>query len=200
MCLKTKILKVAGELFFKVGIRSVSIDDICNELHISKKTFYTIFKQKDDLVLELLEAMRQKRIKDYRTVIEHDCNILDMLMQNVKKLRQHPIENHIAFGYDLEKFYPEIWDKHKKEIKEIEYKYTALMLHKGIEQNIFRNDLNVEATAILISNLMPNTLKDLIKLSMNTAQRVDYILDILVHMLCNNNGMNYYLQKKHIEL
>ena len=74
------------------------------------------------------------------------------------------------------------------------------MLHKGIEQNIFRNDLNVEATAILISNLMPNTLKDLIKLSMNTAQRVDYILDILVHMLCNNNGMNYYLQKKHIEL
>ena len=67
MCtdLRAKILKTAGELFFKFGIRSVSIDDICNELHISKKTFYTVFKQKDELVVELLDAMSQKKEKDY---------------------------------------------------------------------------------------------------------------------------------------
>ena len=31
---------MAEQLFLKYGLRSVSIDDICNELHISKKTFY----------------------------------------------------------------------------------------------------------------------------------------------------------------
>ena len=63
MCtdLRAKILKTSGELFFKFGIRSVSIDDICNDLHISKKTFYTVFKQKDELVVELLDAILYKK-------------------------------------------------------------------------------------------------------------------------------------------
>ena len=40
------IIKKAGELFFRLGIRSVSIDDICRELGMSKKTFYVHFASK----------------------------------------------------------------------------------------------------------------------------------------------------------
>ncbi len=194
MCtdLRAKILKTAGELFFKFGIRSVSIDDICNDLHISKKTFYTVFKQKDELVVELLDAILQKKEKDYRVVIEQECNVLDMLVQNFKKLRGRSIEKHLAFGYDLEKFYPELWHTHLIKMKELDQTYTAQMLQKGILQGMYRKDLNVEATAILISNMVPDTLKELMKLSMNTVQRVDYVLDILVHILCNEEGLNYY--------
>ena len=39
---KVHIIKTAGELFFRLGIRSVSIDDICHELGMSKKTFKKI--------------------------------------------------------------------------------------------------------------------------------------------------------------
>ncbi|MBP6284960.1 MAG: TetR/AcrR family transcriptional regulator, partial [Paludibacteraceae bacterium] len=38
--IKQEILKTAANTFFKNGIRSVSVDDICDELRISKKTFY----------------------------------------------------------------------------------------------------------------------------------------------------------------
>ena len=34
---KSAIIKKAGEMFFRLGIRSVSIDDICRELGISKR-------------------------------------------------------------------------------------------------------------------------------------------------------------------
>ncbi len=194
MCtdLRTKILKTAGVLFFKFGIRSVSIDDICNELHISKKTFYTVFKQKDELVVELLDAILQKKEKDYRVVLEQECSVLDMLVQNFKKLRGHSIEKHLAFGYDLEKFFPEIWHTHLSKMKELDHRYTAQMLQKGIEQGMYREDLNIEATSIFISDVMPDTLKELMKLSMNTAQRVDYVLDVLVHVLCSKEGLKYY--------
>ena len=53
---KVHIIKTAGELFFRLGIRSVSIDDICRELGISKKTFYVYFDSKDELVAQLLDA------------------------------------------------------------------------------------------------------------------------------------------------
>ena len=53
---KCHIVKTAGEMFFRLGIRSVSIDDICRELGMSKKTFYVYFESKDELVAELLHA------------------------------------------------------------------------------------------------------------------------------------------------
>ena len=43
-------------MFFRLGIRSVSIDDICHELGMSKKTFYVYFASKDELVEQLLQA------------------------------------------------------------------------------------------------------------------------------------------------
>ena len=199
MCtdLRAKILKTAGDLFFKFGIRSVSIDDICNDLHNSKKTFYTVFKQKDELIVELLDAILYKKEKDYRVVIDQECNVLDMMVLNFKKMRGHSIEKHLAFGYDLEKFYPELWHTHLVKIKELDLTYTAQMLQKGISQGMFRENLNVEATSILVSNMVPDILKELMKLSMNTAQRVDYVLDVLVHILCSEEGLNYYQSTIH---
>ena len=198
MCtdLRAKILKTAGELFFKFGIRSVSIDDICNELHISKKTFYTVFKQKDELVVELLDAMSQKKEKDYRAALGSTLNVLDLLMQSFKKLHNHSMEKHLAFGYDLEKFYPELWHERQMMLKEMDLKYMAQMLRLGIEQGMYREDINIDATAVLLANLIPNVLKDLMQVSMNTAQRIDFVLDMIVRMICNEQGMEYYIKLK----
>lgn len=194
MCtdLRTKILKTAGELFFKFGIRSVSIDDICAELHISKKTFYTIFKQKDELIVELLDAMRQKKEKDYHLVMAQDGNVMDMLMTNFKRLRGNSMDKHLAFVYDLEKFYPELWYERQKMMRDLDRTQTMHMLQKGIDQGMYRKDLDVEATAILFTHLVEQVFKDLTMMSV--SQRVDYALDMLVRMVCSEEGMAYYLK------
>ena len=54
------------------------------------------------------------------------------LLQNFKKMHGLSIEKHLAFGYDLEKFYPELWHAHLVKIKELDLTYTAQMLQKGI--------------------------------------------------------------------
>ena len=194
MCtdLRAKILKTAGELFFKFGIRSVSIDDICNDLHISKKTFYTIFKQKDELIVELLDAMRQKKEKDYHLVMAQDGNVMDMLMTNFKRLRGNSMDKHLAFVYDLEKFYPELWYERQKMMRDLDRTQTMHMLQKGIDQGMYRKDLDVEATAILFTHLVEQVFKDLTMMSV--SQRVDYALDMLVRMVCSEEGMAYYLK------
>ncbi|MDR0812125.1 MAG: TetR/AcrR family transcriptional regulator, partial [Paludibacter sp.] len=48
MELREKILNTSTAMFCEYGLKRVSIDDICNELRISKKTFYSIFKQKEE--------------------------------------------------------------------------------------------------------------------------------------------------------
>jgi AcrR family transcriptional regulator len=49
------ILERVRELFFKYGVRSVSIDDICRDLGFSKKKLYQHVASKNELVEKLLE-------------------------------------------------------------------------------------------------------------------------------------------------
>ena len=53
------ILERVRELFYKYGVRSVSVDDICRDLGMSKKKLYKFFASKTELVSRLLELERQ---------------------------------------------------------------------------------------------------------------------------------------------
>ena len=68
--LHSEIIKKSGDMFYRLGIRSVSIDDICHELGISKKTFYVYFSSKDALVEQLLSANVAKMEQKMRTTME----------------------------------------------------------------------------------------------------------------------------------
>jgi hypothetical protein len=81
-------------------------------------------------------------------------------------------------------------------LKEMDLKYMAQMLRLGIEQGMCREDINIDATAVLLANLIPNVLKDLMQVSMNTTQRIDFVLDMIVRMICNEQGMEYYIKLK----
>src|SRR5687768_3849414 len=60
MEIKDRILQAAQELFFKYGIRSISMDDIAKHRSISKKTIYQAFRDKDEVVHMLM----QKKLKE----------------------------------------------------------------------------------------------------------------------------------------
>jgi len=60
------ILQKSLDLFIEFGIRNVSIDTICNELRISKKTFYSYFKQKEELVDAILTYEEKINIEEMK--------------------------------------------------------------------------------------------------------------------------------------
>ena len=67
--LKEDILKAATPRMQQVGIRSVSVDDLCKELGISKKTFYVYFPSKDELVSEILHVHEQKMTREVQHLV-----------------------------------------------------------------------------------------------------------------------------------
>ena len=72
---KEELLANISDLFLTYGLRSTSMEDICNYLKISKKTLYHIFENKDDVVEQVmlyrLESIRKrttpKKISENRT-------------------------------------------------------------------------------------------------------------------------------------
>lgn len=53
------LLETAKALFFRHGIRRVTIEEICAESKVSKVTFYKYFKDKNDLIRIIRDELTQ---------------------------------------------------------------------------------------------------------------------------------------------
>ena len=94
---RRNIIKTAGELFFRLGIRSVSIDDICREIGMSKKTFYVYFASKDELIEQMLQAninyMASKMqelldLRDFRQLVKRFIKHQEAEKNDVRRVPQ----------------------------------------------------------------------------------------------------------------
>ena len=65
---KTMILEKAFELFRKNGYTDTKVEDITKKLGISKGSFYTYFKTKEELLCELLESIKKSEMERYSKV------------------------------------------------------------------------------------------------------------------------------------
>src|SRR3970282_1217577 len=54
-CARDRIFQAAKSLFYRYGIRGVSVDTIAAEADTTKVTLYRVFSSKDDLVVQVLE-------------------------------------------------------------------------------------------------------------------------------------------------
>ncbi|MCO6487399.1 MAG: TetR/AcrR family transcriptional regulator [Phaeodactylibacter sp.] len=66
------ILEAARRLFWKHGIRRVTVEEICREAGASKMTFYRAFANKVDLARAILQELFDESMKEYRAIMEQD--------------------------------------------------------------------------------------------------------------------------------
>lgn len=66
------ILTTSKTLFWKYGVKRVSVEEICKEAKVSKMTFYRHFKNKNELALQIMLNIFDKGLLDYRQVMAQD--------------------------------------------------------------------------------------------------------------------------------
>lgn len=193
--MRKKIIKAAGEMFFKYGVKSVSIDDICNELHISKKTFYVHFRQKNDLVAEFLECIRQKDLQVHASVSESE-NVVEFLVAGFKRFAAPMmLEKHAAMYFDLEKYYPELFHNHITKHDADICGFVVDILKLGMEQGLFREDMDVDMTAFF----MTQGFSYMLSASANkwtNDRKVTFLLDMFLREVCTPEGLDVYLANR----
>lgn len=142
-----KILKKSLELFFKYGIKRVTMDEIAKELGISKKTIYQFYKEKDDLVLQLVEVEMKKNETLFDEIAKKakDPILEIMLISQMMSEMMHNINP--IFFLDLQKFYPEAFVKFQKFKEECAFKDLLRNIKEGKKSGIYRLDINDEFAA-----------------------------------------------------
>lgn len=146
---KEKILHAALELFFRLGIKSVTMDDIARHLSMSKKTIYQFFRDKDEVVHTLLAAEIEKDREDFTRIAQESKNMVEEVFVFMKKMHQMFGQINPNLFYDLQKYHPQTWRLFQ------EFKQSFILgqvkdsLERGKTQGLVRADINSDIMARL---------------------------------------------------
>ena len=139
---KNKIINGCLELFFKYGIKSITVDDISLHLGISKKTFYEHFENKNDVINEVVkEFINRNRLRN-KEIIEEKKDVFDKLIKIYNKMLSQFSTCNPRFIYDIKKYNQDIYESiNEFREKELHYMITNL-IRQGKEEGIFRNEID----------------------------------------------------------
>lgn len=149
MEVKDKILTEAFRLFCSKGIKSVSMDDIAEQLAMSKKTLYKWFENKDELVNAVIGNYLETNQCGCNAITEDAKDAVDELLTIVEYNRRIFSELHPSVFFDLQKFYPKAWSLFNEFKLDFILTKVKANICRGIKEGLFRSDLNVEVMARL---------------------------------------------------
>lgn len=147
---QNEIVLKSAELYLRYGIKSVSMDDIAREMGISKRTLYQSVPDKGELVRMVMNHLLEAARKDLGVFYDRSLSALQQHFTHFLVCGSRYRTTNPAFVFDLRKYYPSFFQEAKEAQKRAVFEANLANLNHGIEQGIFRSDLN----PVIISKIL----------------------------------------------
>ncbi|OBX23704.1 MULTISPECIES: TetR/AcrR family transcriptional regulator [Bizionia] len=157
--MKDKILKSSADLFLNYGFKSVTMDDIANEIGVSKKTIYLHYATKTKLVQATTLYMFEFISHGIDCICALNQNPIDEIFEIKKFTMTHLKDEKSSPQYQLKKYYPKIFESLKNDQFHIMQDCVKNNLIRGVSEGLYRNSIDVEFVSRLYFNTMMS-LKD----------------------------------------
>ncbi len=147
MEIKERITEKARELFFRYGMKSVTMDDIARAIGISKKTVYEQFSNKKEIINGITLNFLKQQESDYRYIVtkaNDPVEELILLLHSINKIFEN-IDTRVI--YDMRRYYPEAWNIFEEHQHEVILRDIKDNLIRGIEGKLFRDNICVDIIA-----------------------------------------------------
>lgn len=186
------IVQTASKLFHQFGVRNISIDEVCSELRISKKTFYTHFTQKEELVDAVIGYNRSAHIEKFGKSIKNK-NAIESLIYIIKELKKSSDCEPQQLWFDVQKYYPKVFEKYQKMKLEAVRLGFEENIKQGIAEGFYRENLDVELVSLFHAMQMKTTIEMMQETQKKYSRKrlLDFYIDLLIHLIANEKGMEY---------
>ncbi len=194
---REELINKVHDLFMRYGIKSLTMDDIAQNLKVSKKTVYSVVKDKAELVSAVMDVACEKDKSVANHIMETFDNAIDEVVEITKYVSNMLRQMHPSIYYDLEKYYPEAWKKLNNLKNEFHYKIITKNLEIGVKQGLYRPNLNPPVIAkIYIQKI------DLVftgEIFSTSKYRLDEVFDELmryhIYGIASTKGIDYLKEK-----
>ena len=138
------VIKTARELFWKHGIKRVSIEEICIEANVSKMTFYKFFPNKKKIAIYIISQIFDETLVKYRTLMAEDIPFEEKVKKQILAKFEGTYEISSEFVKDVysdkKLGLAEYWNKRAGEFTlEVMNDYKEAQ-----KQGLIRQDLNID--------------------------------------------------------
>ena len=150
--MKDEILQTSLRQFLKYGIRKISIQKLVAPLGISTKTVYKYFKNKEELLEEALKLFFSEQ---YELLEDSAANqgAVSLLFDIWYKGIEMESKVNKTFFHELYHYYPELGDRIDAVNGKRFWKQFLHIIQTGIDEGVFRNEINPEVALEGISIL-----------------------------------------------
>ena len=149
MEVKEKILEAASALFTQYGVKSVTMDEIAKHLSVSKRTLYQYFRDKHELVSEVIhrDLTIDKQLCD--EICSNAANSIEELFEISKFFRQRILKINPSLMYVLQKYHHQAWEIYLDFKQNVFLNSLIKSLQRGIGEGYIRKSINAEILATL---------------------------------------------------
>ena len=180
--IREMILKGTIQVFNKKGLK-LTMDDVADELKISKKTIYKEFSSKDEIFETMVDyvfdniKVREKEIldsKEYSTLekIRLFLSAMPESYRNINFQELHPLKER----------YPKVYKKLQKRM-ETGWEPTFMLLEQGKKEGLIREDADLKIFKIMMEASLERFFeKDVMK---GSGRKYNDYLNEVVDILLN---------------
>lgn len=144
-----RLFDEAAKVFWTLGIKSVTMDDMAARLGISKKTLYQHVKDKNDLVEKVLQCITHDQQCAIDAVLGKGSNAIDELFDISNQLAVQLKGIHPSIHFDLEKYHPEAFRKWMADKRAEVFSCQVANLERGIREGVYRDNFNIAMIATI---------------------------------------------------
>ena len=136
--MEKRIIEGALHIVEKQGVK-FTMDELASELGMSKKTIYTVFRDKNELLIAMVDY-----VFDY--IMESEALVMEdkhlSLLQKIRKIFGVMPENYTDFDftqfYVLRDKHPEVYERVRQRL-ESGWEMTNRLLEQGVEEGLIRS-------------------------------------------------------------
>ena len=147
--MKSRILEKGAQLFFRYGVKSVTMDTIAADLGISKKTIYQHFPDKDSMVFEVVQNFIVQDSAKWDELDRLYSNVIEKMFKSFEMTKDLLTQMNPRLLFEIQKYFPNAFLLFTEHGEKCIHKNLIADFQKGAQYGYFRNDIDYELLARL---------------------------------------------------
>lgn len=151
MTQRERVIEHVSNVIVTLGIKSVRMDDVANEMGMSKRTLYEMFGDKEELLYEGIIRYLDNRYEELSMRAKQLNNMLEILLESVRGLCNNGMSGDVEcrLTANLKRFYPVVHERVQRYHSDRGLKGLQYALDKCREEGYLDEHVDIELMARL---------------------------------------------------
>jgi len=181
--MKERILARADERFLREGFARISVDDLTSDLSMSKKTFYKVFRSKEDLVEQLIMRALGSVALSLEKVMTGELTFPERIraFMSIIPIIAHRVDSPLA--RDIQRHLPSVWSKVEEFRGKRMATYLTAVFQQGQAEGYIRSDVPIRLLVMAVIAAVQSIVRPMVlaEESFSTREAVAGIFALFLH-------------------